>query len=59
MTKVISILQEEKSDAIGLDRYIRVKNYELFDEDNWQDKFAELEISVNVKTEIVRIGIIH
>ena len=58
VNEVIEILQEEKSDALGLGNFIRTKNPEIVDE-NWHETFANLDIQVEIKTEIFKTGLIH
>ncbi|TSI02609.1 Ger(x)C family spore germination protein [Lysinibacillus sp. BW-2-10] len=55
--KVITVLQEEKSDVLGVGNFVRVAKPEMFDE-NWHETFAELDIAVNVKGKILKVGII-
>lgn len=59
MKEIIKILQEEKSDVLGIGRFVREKNYKMYDQEEWQDHFANLDINVNVKTKILRVGLIH
>ena len=58
-TKVIKKLQEAKSDAIGFGRPVRAFHPKLWDKGDWNDTFSELPISVKVKTEILRTGILN
>lgn len=59
MEEVLSILQEEKSDGIGIGRFVRENDSKLFDEKNWHEKFSKLDIEVEVKTNVVKVGIIQ
>ncbi|MEL4024960.1 Ger(x)C family spore germination protein [Lysinibacillus endophyticus] len=58
VNEVIEILQDEKCDALGLGNFLRVKNPQMFD-DNWHETFANLEIQVDIKSEILKTGLIH
>lgn len=58
MNEVIKKLQEAKSDAIGLGRNVRAFHPSLFKK-NWNEHFANLDISVKVDAEIVRTGILE
>lgn len=58
-TKVIHKLQEAKSDAIGFGRPVRAFHLGLWEKGDWNETFSELSISINVKTEILRTGILN
>lgn len=59
LTEVVNILQEEKSDPLGLGKSVRVKDFKMFNEKDWHETFANLNLEVEVKTEIVTVGIIQ
>lgn len=58
-TKVIKKLQEAKSDAVGFGRSVRAFHPTLWEKGDWSDTFSELPISVKVKAEILRTGILN
>lgn len=57
MNEVIKKLQEAKSDAIGLGRNVRAFHPSLYNK-NWNEHFANLDISVKLDVEIVKTGIL-
>lgn len=58
MNEVMGKLQEAKCDAIGIGRIVRAYHPHLFEKD-WNDQFAQLNISVKVDVEIVKTGILY
>jgi len=58
-TKVIKKLQAAKSDAIGFGRPVRAFHPALWEKGDWENTFSELPISVKVKAEILRTGILN
>jgi len=56
--EVLNILQEEKSDTLGIGRYIRAHHPKFFQQD-WREQFASLTIEPKVKVTIIRTGILR
>lgn len=44
--------------CVRIRKFLRVKNPQMFD-DNWHETFANLEIQVDIKSEILKTGLIH
>lgn len=57
--EVIKKLQEAKSDVIGFGRTARAFHPTLWKKGKWQDTFSEIPITVKVKAEIARTGILN
>ena len=58
MNEVITILQDAKSDAIGIGKLVRAYHPKDFVE-NWSEHFATLDIKVDVKVKITTGGILY
>ena len=54
--EVLLILQEQKSDVLGIGRYIRAYHSSLY-KDNWHEQFVTLKLEPKVKVNIVRTGV--
>ncbi|WP_408955390.1 Ger(x)C family spore germination protein [Natroniella sp. ANB-PHB2] len=54
---LFDILQELKSDPIGLGQITRAKHFELYDPDDWIQDFSRAKIEVNINSRIRRLGI--
>ncbi len=56
--EVLQILQEQKSDTLGIGRYIRAYHPKMF-KDDWHEQFASLTLEPKVKVSIIRTGILR
>jgi len=58
---VNKIQKEFKTDVIGIDRYLRQRNYPLWKtiEDDWEEMFPDIEIEISVDVKIRRIGLVR
>lgn len=55
--EVLHIFQEQKSDVLGVGRYIRSYHTSIY-QDNWHEQFVKLKLEPKVKVSIVRTGIL-
>ncbi|QDQ03006.1 Ger(x)C family spore germination protein [Lysinibacillus fusiformis] len=56
--EVLKILQEQKSDTLGIGRHIRSYHPKMFKED-WHEQFASLTLEPKVKVKIIRTGVLR
>ncbi|MGE7092587.1 Ger(x)C family spore germination C-terminal domain-containing protein [Lysinibacillus sp. NPDC048646] len=56
--EVLKILQEQKSDTLGVGRHIRSYHPKMFKED-WHEQFASLTLEPKVKVKIIRTGVLR
>lgn len=56
--EVLRILQNQKSDTLGIGRHIRAYHPNMFQE-NWRDEFASLQLVPTVQVKIIRTGVIR
>ncbi len=57
LTETVEILQELKTDSVGYGLYVRAKNPEYFDKDNWGEQLAKAKFNIEVNVEIRTVGI--
>jgi Ger(x)C family germination protein len=56
--KLFEVLQEAKSDPIGIGRRVRAFHPEMWQKGDWNDTFSEIVIKPNMKVDIKRTGIL-
>ncbi|MGN4125323.1 Ger(x)C family spore germination protein [Lysinibacillus sphaericus] len=56
--EVLQILQQQKSDTLGIGRHIRSYHPKMFKED-WHEQFASLTLEPKVKVKIIRTGVLR
>ncbi|QSB09395.1 Ger(x)C family spore germination protein [Lysinibacillus fusiformis] len=56
--EVIRILQNQKSDTLGIGRYIRAYHPKMFKED-WHAEYASLQLVPSVQVKIIRTGVLR
>jgi len=56
--EVIHILQKQKSDALGIGRYLRAYHPKMFKKD-WHTEYASLQLVPSVQIKIIRTGILR
>ncbi len=56
--EVLKILQEQKSDTLGIGRHIRSYHPKMFKED-WHEQFVTLSLEPKVKVKVIRTGVLR
>ena len=56
--KLFEVLQEAKSDPLGIGRRVRAFHPKVWDKGDWNDTFSEIVIKPNMKVDINRTGIL-
>lgn len=56
--KLFEVLQEAKSDPLGLGRRVRAFHPEVWEKGDWNDTFSEINIKPDIKVDIKRTGIL-
>ncbi|MGB3262061.1 Ger(x)C family spore germination protein [Paenisporosarcina sp.] len=56
--KLFEVLQEAKSDPLGLGRRVRAFHPEVWEKGDWNDTFSEITIKPDIKVDIKRTGIL-
>ncbi|MFT9847498.1 Ger(x)C family spore germination protein [Aneurinibacillus sp. REN35] len=58
--RVIKIMQQAGSDALGLGSYLRAKNiYPEFTTDWWRKEFPKIEVKIKMEVELNRLGMLR
>ncbi|MCZ8535872.1 Ger(x)C family spore germination protein [Paenisporosarcina quisquiliarum] len=56
--KLFEVLQEAKSDPLGLGRRVRAFHPEVWEKGDWNDTFSDITIKPDIKVDIKRTGIL-
>lgn len=58
--RVIKVMQQASSDALGLGSYLRAKNmYPEFTTDWWRKEFPKIEVKIKMEVELNRLGMLR
>jgi hypothetical protein len=59
VNKLLVILQESKSDPLGLGRRVRAFHPDVWETGKWKETYSTLKLEPSIKVIVERTGILH